>query len=139
MRDRIETSTQPYLRKDLETGFRPGDTVKVFVRIQEAGGKIRLQAFQGDVLRRSGGGVSETFTVRKISYGVGVERTFPLHTPSIERIELVRRGRVRRARLYYLRELSGKSARIREVRKEVGGKPEPEKDEAVQASAEAQS
>jgi large subunit ribosomal protein L19 len=124
MIDMLKNAQQPYLRKDIETDFRPGDTIKVLVRIQEAGGKTRLQAFQGDVIRRNGGGIGETFTVRKISYGVGVERIFPLHAPSVERIEVVRRGHVRRARLYYLRNLSGKSARIREVRKDMGGKAE---------------
>lgn len=119
MYDVLKRTTDSYERKDIFKDFRAGDTVKVFVRIQEGGGKVRLQAFQGDVVRRSGGGVSETFTVRKISYSVGVERIFPLHSPSIEKIELVREGKVRRARLYYLRSLAGKSARIR--RKEQGG------------------
>src|SRR6202034_3983495 len=96
-------------------GFRPGDTLKVHVRVVE-GTRSRIQVFQGVVLRRQGGGVRETFTVRKISYGVGVERTFPVHSPSIDKIEIVPRGRVRRAKLYYLRELRGKAARIRERR-----------------------
>ena len=105
---------QPFLRSDLPD-FRPGDTVKVHVRVVE-GSRERLQVFQGVVIRRSGGGTRETFTVRKISFGVGVERTFPLHSPSIAKLELVQRGRVRRAKLYYLRDLRGKKARIRERR-----------------------
>ena len=95
--------------------FRPGDTVKVHVRVVEAG-RERIQVFQGVVIRRQGGGLQETFTVRKISFGVGVERTFPLHSPSIGKLEVVSRGRVRRAKLYYLRERKGKRARIRERR-----------------------
>lgn len=95
--------------------FRPGDTVKVHVRVVE-GNRSRIQVFQGVVLRRQGGGLRETFTVRKVSFGVGVERTFPLHTPIIDKLELVTRGDVRRAKLYYLRELRGKKAKIREKR-----------------------
>ena len=102
------------LRTDLPT-FAPGDTLKVMVRVRE-GDKERLQAFEGIVIARRGGGISETFTVRKISAGVGVERLFPLHSPTIASVEVVRRGRVRRAKLYYLRALSGKAARIREKR-----------------------
>ena len=98
--------------------FRSGDTVKVHVKVVE-GNKTRIQVFQGVVIARSGSGVAETFTVRKVSYGVGVERTFPLHTPIIEKIELVSRGDVRRAKLYYLRELRGKKAKIREKRDNV--------------------
>jgi large subunit ribosomal protein L19 len=105
---------KPFLRRDLPT-FRPGDTVKVHVRVVE-GNRERVQVFQGIVIRRSGGGLRETFTVRKISFGVGVERTFPVHSPSIARLEVVQRGRVRRAKLYYLRDLRGKKARIRERR-----------------------
>jgi large subunit ribosomal protein L19 len=97
--------------------FRPGDTVRVHAIISE-GGRERVQAFEGTVIARQGAGVSETFTVRRVASGVGVERTFPLHSPRIDRLEVVRRGRVRRAKLYYLRELSGKSARIRERRRE---------------------
>lgn len=103
-----------YLRSDLPE-FRPGDTVKVHVRVVEAG-RERIQVFQGVVIRRQGGGLQETFTVRKISFGVGVERTFPLHSPSIGKLEVVTRGHVRRAKLYYLRERRGKKARIRERR-----------------------
>ncbi len=107
-----------YLRADLPQ-FRPGDTVKVHVRVVEAG-RERIQVFQGVVIRRQGGGIRETFTVRKISFGVGVERTFPVHSPSIARLEVVTKGHVRRAKLYYLRERRGKKARIRERREEGG-------------------
>lgn len=95
--------------------FQAGDTLRVNVRVRE-GDKERLQAFEGMCIARKGGGVSETFTVRKISGGIGVERVFPLHSPSLESITVVRRGRVRRAKLYYLRQLRGKAARIRERR-----------------------
>jgi large subunit ribosomal protein L19 len=103
---------QDQLREDIPE-FRPGDTVRVSVRVRE-GEKERLQAFEGVVIRRKGGGLNETFTVRKVSNGVGVERIFPLHSPVIADIEVVREGQVRRAKLYYLRNLSGKAARIRE-------------------------
>ena len=102
------------LRDDIPS-FRPGDTVKVHVRVIE-GNRSRIQVFQGVVIRRQGGGIRETFTVRKVSFGVGVERTFPVHTPIVERIEVVTRGDVRRAKLYYLRELRGKKAKIKEKR-----------------------
>jgi large subunit ribosomal protein L19 len=102
------------LRSDIPA-FRPGDTLKVHVRVVE-GNKSRIQVFQGVVIRRAGGGVRETFTVRKVSYGVGVERTFPVHSPIIDHIEIVTRGDVRRAKLYYLRELRGKKAKIKERR-----------------------
>jgi large subunit ribosomal protein L19 len=95
--------------------FRPGDTLKVHVRVTE-GSRSRIQVFQGVVIRRQGGGARETFTVRKVSYSVGVERTFPLNSPSIDKIEVVTRGDVRRAKLYYLRDLRGKAARIKEKR-----------------------
>lgn len=108
------------LRSDIPD-FRAGDTVKVHVKVVE-GTRSRVQVFQGIVIRRHGGGVSETFTVRKISFGVGVERTFPLHTPIIDRIEVVTRGDVRRAKLYYLRGLRGKAAKIREKRDSVPAK-----------------
>ena len=107
------------MRKDIPQ-FRAGDELKIHVRVIE-GSKSRLQVFQGIVMRRQGDGVRETFTVRKISYGVGVERTFPVHTPVIERIELVKKGDVRRAKLYYLRDLRGKAAKIREKRDGVEG------------------
>ena len=95
--------------------FRAGDTLKVHARVVE-GNRSRVQVFQGVVIRRQGGGIRETFTVRKVSVGVGVERTFPVHTPIISRIEVVTRGHVRRAKLYYLRELRGKKAKIKELR-----------------------
>ena len=110
----IQELTQEQLRTDIPA-FRPGDTLKVHVRIVE-GTRERIQVFEGVVIKRRGGGISETFTVRKISYGVGVERTFPVHTPKIEKIEVLRRGKVRRAKLYYLRSLRGKAARIKEIR-----------------------
>lgn len=102
------------LRSDVP-GFGPGDTLKVHVRVVE-GNKQRLQVFQGAVIRRQGGGLQETFTVRKLSYGVGVERTFPVHSPIIDHIEVVSRGDVRRAKLYYLRDRVGKAAKIKEKR-----------------------
>ncbi|HEY6499914.1 MAG TPA: 50S ribosomal protein L19 [Streptosporangiaceae bacterium] len=114
MHTAIAELEQAQLRDDVPD-FRPGDTLRVHVRVKE-GNRSRIQVFQGVVIRRQGGGVRETFTVRKISYGVGVERTFPVHSPSIDKIETVTRGKVRRAKLYYLRELRGKAARIRERR-----------------------
>jgi large subunit ribosomal protein L19 len=102
------------LRDDVPD-FAPGDEVKVHVRVVE-GNKERVQIFQGNVIGRQGGGLQETYTVRKLSYGVGVERTFPLHTPTVTRIEVVKRGDVRRAKLYYLRGRTGKAAKIREKR-----------------------
>jgi large subunit ribosomal protein L19 len=102
------------LRDDVPD-FRPGDTLKVHVKVVE-GARSRVQVFQGVVIRRSGGGIRETFTVRKISFGVGVERTFPVHSPVLDRIEVLTRGDVRRAKLYYLRSLRGKAAKIREKR-----------------------
>jgi large subunit ribosomal protein L19 len=105
------------LRNDIPD-FRPGDTVKVHVRVVE-GNRSRIQVFQGVVIRRQGGGVRETFTVRKVSFGVGVERTFPVHTPVVEKIEILTRGDVRRAKLYYLRDLRGKAAKIKEKRDNV--------------------
>ncbi|MEK9837540.1 MAG: 50S ribosomal protein L19 [Ilumatobacter sp.] len=102
------------LRDDIPD-FQAGDELKVHVRVVE-GGKERIQVFQGDVIARQGGGLHETYTVRKLSYGVGVERTFPVHTPTVSKIEVVKRGDVRRAKLYYLRDRVGKSARIREKR-----------------------
>ena len=107
------------LRKDIPQ-FRAGDELKIHVRVIE-GSKSRIQVFQGIVIRRQGDGVRETFTIRKVSYGVGVERTFPVHTPVIEKIELVKKGDVRRAKLYYLRDLRGKAAKIREKRDGIEG------------------
>ena len=105
------------LRSDVPD-FRPGDNVKVHVRVVE-GNRSRIQIFQGVVIRRHGGGVRETFTVRKVSFGTGVERTFPVHSPIVEKLEVVSRGDVRRAKLYYLRDLRGKAAKIREKRDNV--------------------
>ena len=109
--DQIDAAS---LRDDVPD-FQPGDTLKVHVKVVE-GSRTRTQVFQGVVIARQGGGVSETFTVRKISFGIGVERTFPVHTPTVERIEVVTRGDVRRAKLYYLRNLRGKAAKIKERR-----------------------
>ncbi len=110
----IREIAKEQLRTDLPA-FRPGDTLRVHVKVVE-GNRERIQVFEGVVIKRRGTSVSETFTVRKISYGVGVERTFPLHSPKIDTIEVKRRGKVRRAKLYYLRALRGKAARIKEIR-----------------------
>jgi len=110
--DLIREVTQQYLKTDIPD-FRPGDNLKVHVRLKE-GEKERIQIFEGLVIARKHGGVSETFTVRKISSGIGVERTFPINSPSVAKVEVTRRGRVRRAKLYYIRGLRGKAARIRE-------------------------
>lgn len=111
----IELITQNQLRNDIPD-FRPGDTVRVHAKVVE-GTRERIQLFEGVVIKRRGAGISETYTVRKVSNGVGVERTFPIHTPRVAKIEVVRHGKVRRAKLYYLRALSGKSARIAERRR----------------------
>lgn len=110
----VQQITKKQLRSDVPN-FKPGDTVKVYVKIKE-GEKTRIQLFEGVCIARKGGGVSETFTVRKISYQVGVERTFPIHSPIIDKIEVAKVGKVRRAKLHYLRGLSGKAARIKELR-----------------------
>jgi len=115
MQNIIAAVTKDQLRTDLPA-FRAGDTVRLHVKVVE-GTRERIQLYEGVVIKRQGGGISETFTVRKISNGVGVERTFPVHTPKIELIDVVRRGKVRRAKLYYLRSLRGKAARIKEIRK----------------------
>jgi len=115
-----ETIDRDSLRDDIPE-FRPGDTVKVHVRVVE-GNRERVQVFQGAVMRRQGGGVQETFTVRKVSFGVGVERTFPVHSPTIAKIEVATLGDVRRAKLYYLRDRHGKAAKIKERRIPRGGK-----------------
>ncbi|MBI4246851.1 MAG: 50S ribosomal protein L19 [Candidatus Rokubacteria bacterium] len=112
--DAIRLVEAAHLKKDRD-GFNPGDTVRVQVKVIE-GEKERTQAFEGVVIRKRGEGGRASFTVRRISYGVGVERTFPLHSPRIERVEVVRRSRVRRSKLYYLRKLAGKAARLREKR-----------------------
>jgi len=113
----IDSVDAASLRDDVPA-FRPGDTVKVNVKVVE-GNRSRVQAFQGVVIARAGGGIRETFTVRKISFGVGVERTFPVHSPSLDSVEVVTRGDVRRAKLYYLRNLRGKKAKIKEKRDKV--------------------
>ena len=112
----VDEITKSQLRSDVPT-FKPGDTLKVYVKIQE-GNKTRLQLFEGVCIARKGKGVGETFTVRKISYQVGVERVFPVHSPIIDHIEVARVGKVRRAKLHYLRGLSGKVARIKEIRQD---------------------
>jgi large subunit ribosomal protein L19 len=111
MQQILNEITKEQLRTDLPE-FRPGDTVRVHVKVVE-GQRERIQLFEGVVIKRRGGGISETFTVRKVSYGVGVERAFPVHSPKIEKLEVIRRGKVRRAKLYYLRNLRGKAARIK--------------------------
>ena len=123
-----ETIDRDSLRDDIPE-FRPGDTVKVHVRVVE-GNRERVQVFQGAVMRRQGGGVSETFTVRKVSFGVGVERTFPVHSPTIAKIEVATLGDVRRAKLYYLRERHGKAAKIKE-RRVARGKAKPVAEDEV--------
>jgi large subunit ribosomal protein L19 len=115
--NKVDLVEKPRMRDDLPE-FRPGDSVRVHVRVAEAG-RERIQVFQGVVIRRQGGGLRESFTARKVSFGVGVERTFPVHSPTISKIEVVTRGRVRRAKLYYLRERRGKKARIKERREAV--------------------
>ena len=111
----VDLIEQPYLKEDIPA-FRVGDTVKVHVRIKE-GDKERIQVYEGVVISRKGKGATETFTVRRVAYNVGVERTFPVHSPKLAKIEIARRGKVRRAKLYYLRERTGKAARIKELRK----------------------
>ena len=117
MSNLLDSVDSASLRTDIPA-FRPGDTVNVHVRVIE-GNRSRVQQFKGVVIRRQGSGVRETFTVRKVSFGVGVERTFPVHTPIVEKIEVVSRGAVRRAKLYYLRDLRGKAAKIKEKRENV--------------------
>ena len=113
--DYIKMLEQEQMKNDIPD-FRPGDTVRVDVKIVE-GGKERIQAFEGVVIKRRGGGLSETYTVRRVAYGVAVERCFPVHSPRVDKITVVRQGRVRRATLYYMRERFGKAARIKEVRR----------------------
>ena len=112
MQDLIKSIEQDYYKTDLPN-FGPGDTVKVYVKVIE-GTRERIQMFEGVVIKERGTGLSKTFTVRRVSYGVGVERTFPLHSPKIDKIVVARRGKVRRARLFYLRERTGKAARVKE-------------------------
>ena len=115
MSEIIRSIEKAQLRTDLPA-FNIGDTVRVFVKVVE-GSRERLQAFEGTVIARRNGSVRETFTVRRVSYGIGVERTFPLHSPRVDHIEVIRRGRVRRAKLYYLRSLQGKAAKIKEAKR----------------------
>ena len=127
--NKLDLVERARLRTDVPA-FRPGDTVKVHVRVSEAG-RERIQMFQGVVLGRRGGGLRETFKVRKVSFGVGVERTFPVHSPTVAKVEIVQHGKVRRAKLYYLRELSGRRAKIRERRVAV-----PEEGAVVEVTSE---
>ena len=129
--DLVREVSQQYLKSDLPE-FRAGDTVKVHVRLKE-GEKERIQVFEGLVIARKHGGIAETFTVRKISSGIGVERVFPLHSPNVDRIELIRSGRVRRAKLNYLRNLTGKSARIKEQLSDSDKSKRNAKEEKVKA------
>lgn len=115
MNEMVRQISEEQLRDDIPN-FRPGDTVRVHAKVIE-GQRERIQVFEGVVIQRRGSHISETFTVRKVSYGVGVERTFPLHSPKIDKIEVIRRGKVRRAKLYYLRKRHGKAARIKEARR----------------------
>ena len=115
MSEIIRSIEKAQLRTDLPT-FGIGDTVRVFVKVVE-GSRERLQAFEGTVMAKRNGGIRETFTVRRVSYGIGVERTFPLHSPRVDHIEIIRRGKVRRAKLYYLRNLQGKAAKIKEAKR----------------------
>src|SRR5919106_4722082 len=126
--NKVDPVEKPRLREDLPD-FRAGDTIRVHVRVIEAG-RERIQVFQGVVIRRRGGGLRESFTARKISFGVGVERTFPVHSPQIAKIEVLTRGDVRRGKLYYLRERRGKRARVRELRTPIGARAaEPASDD----------
>ena len=113
--DIIKAFTEEQLKKEIPQ-VKVGDTVRVHNRIVE-GSKSRIQIYEGTVIAKRGGGISETFTVRRISYGVGVEKTFPIHSPNVEKVETIRRGKVRRAKLYYLRERQGKAAKIKEVKR----------------------
>ena len=139
--NKVDLIERTRLRKDIPP-FRPGDQVKVHVKVRE-GGRERLQVFEGVVIARRGGGLRESFTVRKVSFGVGVERTFPIHAPAVAKLEVVRHGKVRRAKLYYLRELSGRRAKIEERRSRIQEwQPEadvPEEPEAEAPEAEASS
>jgi large subunit ribosomal protein L19 len=115
MNELIRSIEAKQLRTDL-TPFSVGDTVRVWVKVVE-GNRERLQAFEGTVIARRNGGIRETFTVRRVSYGIGVERTFPIHSPRVDHVDLIRRGKVRRAKLYYLRERQGKAAKIKEIKR----------------------
>ena len=115
MSEIIRSIEQAQLRSDLPS-FNVGDTIRVWVKVVE-GSRERLQAFEGTVIAKRNGGVRETFTVRRVSYGIGVERTFPIHSPRVDHVEVIRRGKVRRAKLYYLRDLQGKAAKIKEIKR----------------------
>jgi large subunit ribosomal protein L19 len=132
--NKVDLIERTRLRKDIPP-FRPGDQVKVHVKVRE-GGRERLQVFEGVVISRRGGGLRESFTVRKVSFGVGVERTFPIHAPAVAKLEVVRHGKVRRAKLYYLRELSGRRAKIEERRSRIQ-EWQPEADVPEEPEAEA--
>jgi large subunit ribosomal protein L19 len=131
--NRLDGLEGPTLRKDLPP-FRPGDTLRVHVRVKE-GDKERIQMFEGVCIRRRGHGPSETFTVRKVSYGVGVERIFPVHAPVVEKVEIKSRGHVRRSRLYYLRDLQGKKARLRSKIRDLSALIAPEGEAGTAAEA----
>jgi large subunit ribosomal protein L19 len=131
--NRLEGLEGPTLRKDLPP-FRPGDTLRVHVKVKE-GDKERIQVFEGVCIRRRGRGASETFTVRKVSYGVGVERIFPVHAPVVEKVEIKSRGHVRRSRLYYLRDLQGKKARLRSKIRDLAALIAPEGEAGTAAAA----
>jgi large subunit ribosomal protein L19 len=132
--NKVDLIERTRLRKDIPP-FRPGDQVKVHVKVRE-GGRERLQVFEGVVISRRGGGLRESFTVRKVSFGVGVERTFPIHAPAVAKLEVVRHGKVRRAKLYYLRELSGRRAKIEERRSRIQEwKPQADVPEEPEAEA----
>jgi large subunit ribosomal protein L19 len=130
--NRLDGVEGPSLRKD-HPPFRPGDTLRVHVRVKE-GDKERIQVFEGVCIRRRGNGTSETFTVRKVSYGVGVERIFPVHAPVVEKVEIKSRGHVRRSRLYFLRDLQGKKARLRSKIRDLSALVAPEGDEPGSAA-----
>ncbi len=115
MSEIIRSIEQAQLRSDLPS-FNVGDTIRVWVKVVE-GSRERLQAFEGTVIAKRNGGVRETFTVRRVSYGIGVERTFPIHSPRVDHVEVIRRGKVRRAKLYYLRSLQGKAAKLKEIKR----------------------
>ena len=135
--NKVDLIERTRLRKDIPP-FRPGDQVKVHVKVRE-GGRERLQVFEGVVIARRGGGLRESFTVRKVSFGVGVERTFPIHAPAVAKLEVVRHGKVRRAKLYYLRELSGRRAKIEERRSRIQEwTPEADVPEAVESEPAAE-
>ncbi len=127
----IKALEAEYMKKDIPKGFKVGDNVRVGVRVDEGEGKFRTQMFEGTVIRKEGLGIRESFTVRRVTFGEGVERKFPIHSPTVQKVELIRSGRVRRAKLYYLRDTTGKGGRIEEERRKKDTVP------AVAASAAA--